>query len=37
MPKLEHDEVLNLPEAKEIPNFFVAGGMIDAFNVNCGG
>ncbi len=37
MPKSERNESLNLPEAEEIPNLFVAGGMIDAFNVDCGG
>ena len=37
MSKSERDESLNLPEAEEIPNLLVAGGMIDAFNVDCGG
>jgi hypothetical protein len=37
MPKLLHDEPLTLPEAEEIPNLLVASGMIDAFNVDCGG
>jgi len=37
MSKSERDEPLNLPEAEEISNLFVTGGMIDAFNVDCGG